>query len=168
MTSSIINSDIPVGTKALILSKYYYGVLSKSLEGLEVERYFSILYFLKENNGCTQQHICNNLAIDKTAMVKVIDYLTGAGYVVKTVNKKDRREYFIELTKIGLQRTKDIVKCFKAIDEKMFANINAQEQAVFLQVLEKLSSSLKEMPSNDLFFNYKKTQKTKPKAKNPN
>ncbi|MEI8137584.1 MAG: hypothetical protein WCH21_09705, partial [Bacteroidota bacterium] len=66
---------IPIGTKALILSKYYYGVLSKTLENIDSERYFSILYFLNENNGCNQQCICNNLAIDKTAMVKVIDYL---------------------------------------------------------------------------------------------
>ena len=56
-------NTIPIGTKALILSKYYYGVLSKSLENIDSERYFSILYFLNENNGCNQQCICNNLAI---------------------------------------------------------------------------------------------------------
>ncbi len=67
--------NIPIGTKALILSKFYFGVLSKSLENIDAERYFSILYFLNDNNGCTQQCICNNLAVDKTAMVKVIDYL---------------------------------------------------------------------------------------------
>ena len=49
MTKIAFKPDIPVGTRALILSKYYYGVLSKSLENLEIERYYSVLYFLFEN-----------------------------------------------------------------------------------------------------------------------
>src|SRR3954471_3485545 len=102
--------DIPVGTKALILSKLYYGVISKSLENLDVERYFSVLYFLNTHNGCSQQFICNNLAIDKTAMVKVMDYLIKADYVTRQVNPKDRREHFVTLTKKGIKQTEEIVK----------------------------------------------------------
>jgi hypothetical protein len=41
-------AKLSVGTKALILSKLYYSVLSKSLENLDVERYYSILFFLNE------------------------------------------------------------------------------------------------------------------------
>ena len=92
-------AKLSVGTKALILSKLYYSVLSKSLENLDVERYYSILFFLNEHNGCNQQNICNNLAIDKTAMVKVIDHLIKVGFVDRNVNPDDRREHFIVLTK---------------------------------------------------------------------
>lgn len=148
-----------VGVKTLILSKLYYSVLSKSLENLDVERYFSILNFLHDNNGCNQQFICNNLAIDKTAMVKVIDYLIKAGFVERKLNPKDRREYFIVLTKKGLKQTAEIVKAFKLIDEKIFAHTSKQDQLVFNKVLCQLSSTLKELPATDLFFNYKKTEK---------
>lgn len=151
---------VPVGTKALIFSKHYYGVLSKSLENIDAERYFSVLYFLNENNGCNQQCICNNLAIDKTAMVKVIDYLMKNDMVERDVNPKDRREHFIKLTKKGQKQTEEVVKAFKAIDSKIFSTVSKEEQEIFMKVLTKLSSNLKELPANDLFFNYKKTAPT--------
>lgn len=157
------NLSIPIGTQALIMSKLYYSVLSKRLEGLDTERYFSILYFLYEYNGCNQQCICNNLAIDKTAMVKVIDYLIKMGIVDRNVNPKDRREHFIVLTKKGTKQTEEIVKVFKEIDEEIFTNISSEEKEVFLKTLNQLSSNLREMPSTDLFFNYKKTGRKRKK-----
>jgi DNA-binding MarR family transcriptional regulator len=148
---------IPIGTKALIFSKLYYGVLSKSLEKLDIERYYSVLYFLKENNGCNQQHICNHLAVDKTAMVKVINYLIKADYVERNVNPKDRREHFVTLTKKGWKYMEQIVKAFQAIDDEIFSSITPQEQEAFVLMLNKLSANLSNLPSNDLFFNYKKS-----------
>jgi len=152
-----INIDIPIGTKALILSKLYYGVLTKTLEDLDIERYFSILYFLNENNGCNQQCICNRLAIDKTAMVKVIDYLIKADYIERKVNPDDRREHFIFLTKKGQKRTDEVVKSFHAIDENIFSSISKNDKATFIHVLDCLSENLKTLPGIDIFFNYKKT-----------
>lgn len=151
--------NVPVGTKALILSKRYYGVLSKSLENIDIERYYSVLYFLKENDGCTQQHICNNLAIDKTAMVKVIDYLIKAGYINRNVNPVDRRQHFIVLTKKGTKQTEEIVNAFEAIDTEIFSKIPKTDKETFIKVLLQLTDNLKALPSNDLFFNYKKTAK---------
>ncbi len=155
--------NIPVGTKALILSKLYYSVLSKNLENLDVERYYSILYFLYENNGCNQQCICNNLVIDKTAMVKIIDYLIKAGFVDRNVNPNDRREHFIVLTKKGLKQTEEIVHSFKAVDEEMFSVIKKEDQEVFVNVLAQMTAHLEKLPLTDLFFNYKKTGRKKKK-----
>ncbi|MDI1354726.1 MAG: winged helix DNA-binding protein [bacterium] len=151
------HTDVPIGTRALILSKYYYGVLSRRLEGLEVERYYSVLYFLHENDGSRQQCICDHLSIDKTAMVKVIAYLIKAGFVQRKVNPVDRREHFIYLTKKGAVKTNEVVKNFRAIDEQMFLGISTKEKEVFLKVMLELSDTLKKLPGNDLFFNYKKT-----------
>jgi len=153
------NLNIPVGTKALIFSKLYYGVLSKNLESLDIERYYSILYFLHTNNGCSQQWICNNLAIDKTAMVKVMDYLIEADYVRRKVNPDDRREHFVVLTKKGMKRTEEIVKSFNAIDRDLFSSVSKEDKETFLRMLNSLSLKLEEMPGNDLFFNYRKTAK---------
>lgn len=150
------NIHIPVGTRALIMSKLYYGVLSKSLEDLDIERYFSVLYFLSGNNGCTQQCICNSLAIDKTAMVKVMDSLMNWGYIEKKVNPRDRRENFVNLTKKGARHTQKVVKAFNMIDREIFSGVTAAEKDVFDRVLCRLSSSLKNLPANELFFNYKK------------
>lgn len=160
MMEKEINYDyIPIGTQAFILSKLYYGVLSKRLNNLEIERYYSILYFLNENDNCCQQMICNNLAIDKTAMVKVIDYLIKLDLVQRKPNPKDRREHFIILTEKGKKYNKKIVQSFKKIDELMFSSISQQHKKTFLNVLETLCSNLKTMPSEELLFDYKKTTK---------
>ncbi len=139
------------------MSKLYYGVLSKSLEGLDIERYYTVMYFLSENNGCTQQYICNHLEADKTAMVKVMDSLVDSGYIIKKVNPQDRREQFIWMTKKGARQTEKIVKSFDTLDKNMFASIPKKDQQVFNRVLAQLSVNLKKLPANDLFFNYKKT-----------
>jgi MarR family transcriptional regulator, transcriptional regulator for hemolysin len=161
--SSEFENNVPVGTKALIFSKWYYGVLSKNLENIDTDRYYSVLYFLHYHNGCCQQHICNNLAIDKTAMVKVIDHLIKKGLVDRNVNPNDRREHFIVLTKKGSKQSEEIVKAFQAIDDKIFSSVTKQERQLFEKVLSTLSVNLKDLPSNDLFFNYKKTARKRAK-----
>jgi len=155
------NTDVPVGTKALILSKLYYGVLSKQLENLDIERYFSVLYFIYQNPRCTQQHICNQLAVDKTAMVKVMNYLIKADYIQREINPEDRREHFVVLSKKGKKQTGAIVNAFQQIDKQMFARIPKSEQKTFMKVLEKATINLGKLPSNDLFFTYNKTSSNK-------
>jgi DNA-binding MarR family transcriptional regulator len=150
---------LPVGTQALILSKMYYGALTKSLESLDIERYFAILYFLHNNKNCCQQVVCDNLRIDKTAMVKVMDYLSKAGLVERKTNPKDRREHFITLSKKGEKQTKEIIKSFKTLDENAFDGISSTERKAFEKVMIKVCDNLKELPSDNLFFNYKKSKK---------
>jgi MarR family transcriptional regulator, transcriptional regulator for hemolysin len=153
--------DIPVGTRALILSKLYYGVLSKRLEEVDVERYFAVLYFLHVNNGCSQQYICNHLSIDKTAMVKVMNYLIREDLVERHINPDDRREHFIRLTKNGLKQNEEIIRAFHAIDREIFAVVSKEDRDTFLKVLETVTGYLRDLPSNDLFFNYKKSKKSR-------
>lgn len=150
-------SKLPIGTKALILSKVYYGVLSKKLENLDIDKYYTVLYFLKSNNGCKQQFLCNNLSIDKTAMVKIIDYLIKSGIVDRNVNPDDRREHFIMLTKKGIRHTEEVVEAFNCLDDKMFGSVTNEEKEIFEQVLDKLMLNIIKLPANDLFFTVKKT-----------
>ena len=156
-------SIMPVGTRSMILSKLYYGVLTKRLENIDVERYFTVLFFLNENNGCKQQVICNHLLIDKTAMVKIIDYLIKTGMVDRNVNPDDRREHFIVLTKKGQRCVDEIVNAFNMIDKAMLANVSEEEKAIFVKVLEQSTLNLQNLPFDDLFFNFKKTGKKKNK-----
>lgn len=152
--------EIPTGTRTLIVSKLYYGILSKKLEKAEIERYFSILYFIRNNNGCCcQQDICDTLYIDKTAMVKVLDTLSKAGMIERKTNPKDRRQYYISLSKKGQAKTKELSKTFSEIEEELFRNVSVKDRETFITVLDQLTGNLESVPKNDLFFNYKKTRK---------
>jgi DNA-binding MarR family transcriptional regulator len=151
--------EIPVGTRTLILSKLYYGILSKKLEGLEIDRYFSILFFIQNNNGCCcQQDICDNLFVDKTAMVKVLDTLDSAGLIERKVNPKDRRQHYVSLSRKGEKYAKEIGKTFASVDKRMFDNISERDRKTFDKVLNKLTANLQDVPKNQLLFNYKMTK----------
>ena len=151
--------EIPIGTKTMILSKLYYGVMSKNLEKLDTERYFAILYYIQNNNGCCcQQDICDSLYVDKTAMVKILDVLTKTGFIERKVNPKDRRQHYISLSKKGEKQTKEISKSFGALDKQMFDHISEKDKLIFKTVLKQLTENLLEIPKNDLFFKYQKTK----------
>ncbi len=150
--------EIPTGTKTLIFSKLYYGVLTKSLSKLDIDRYFAVILFLNSNKKCCQQNICNNLMMDKAAMVKVLDYLTKAGYIHRITNPLDRREHFIELTIKGIKKSKEILKSVHEIEQKAFLGVTKKETLIFNKVLHSLSNNIKELPSTNLFFNYKNTK----------
>lgn len=157
--------EIPIGTQALIFSKLYYSVLSRKLENLDIERYYSVLNFLHHHNGCCQQYICNSLEIDKTIMVKIVDYFIKSGFVERQENPDDRREHFIVLTKKGKRETEKIVDAFEELDKEIFRKLDKSEKETFVKVLNHLNLRLKEFPLNDLFFNYRKTGKRKAPAK---
>ncbi|MBS1635723.1 MAG: MarR family transcriptional regulator [Bacteroidetes bacterium] len=155
-------AHISVGTRALILSKLYYGVLTKSLEHLDVDRYFAVLYYIHEHTECCcQQRICDDLVIDKTAMVKVLDHLSKLGLIEKRVNPDDRREFFIHLSKKGEKQTKEIIRTFETVDFNMFHGVSDSDRTTFITVLHTVTENLKNMPSNSLFFNYKSPKKKK-------
>lgn len=153
--------DIPVGTRALIFSKLCYGVLSKSLEQSGRDRYFAIVYYIYQSKACSQQKICDDMVIDKTAMVKVLKSLSKAGVIEKRVNPNDRREYFISLSPKGEEQALEIQKTLNLLEEKMFSDISKSDRQVFNRVLEQVTENIKDMPAHSLFFHYKKTQKPK-------
>jgi DNA-binding MarR family transcriptional regulator len=154
-----LNKNIPIGTRTLILSKLYYGILSKKLENLDTERYYSVLLYIYNNKGkCCQQDICDSLYVDKTAMVKILDHLSKKGLIERKVNPNDRRQHYVTLSKKGEKQSQEIAKTFTTVDEFLFKDVSARDKAQFNLVLEQLIDNLEEVPKNKLFFNYKKTK----------
>jgi DNA-binding MarR family transcriptional regulator len=151
-------SSLPIGTQAFIFAKNYYSVLSKRLESIDIERYYSIVIYIHNRTGCTQQEICDALKIDKTAMVKVIDYLVKSGFVLRETNPENRRQYKLSLTKFGIEGALTIQKEFDALDELLLAKCNISSKSEFLNILKTMSDYMEDFPSNQLFFNYKKTK----------
>ncbi len=88
-------------------------------------------------------------------MVKVINYLSDCGYVVRQQNPEDKREHTIKLTAKGTVRTQKIVKKFDELDRLLFENMAEQEKKKFQDLLQHLTNILKSLPANDLFFSYK-------------
>jgi MarR family transcriptional regulator, transcriptional regulator for hemolysin len=151
---------LPLGRSLSLLAKTYFGALTKRLEHLEVERYYSILILIEESDsGCTQQYICDNLKIDKVSMVRILDYLTKKRYVKKVQNPKDRREYFVELTPKAEKVMPEIHSEIKSLNDIAFKGMSKEKQKEYYRQIALIYENLQGLPAHKIFVNYKKANK---------
>lgn len=161
MSKSLCES-LPFGRSLAILAKSYYGALTKRLEHLEIERYYSILIFIEsEEKGCTQQYICDHLKIDKVSMVRIINYLIEKKYIHKINNPNDRREYLVELTKKSLKILPEVHKAIDEVNEAALKGISKPAQKELYKYLSSIQVNLDELPTEKIYINYKKSIKRK-------
>ncbi len=161
MSKSLCES-LPFGRSLAILAKSYYGALTKRLEHLEIERYYSILIFIEsEENGCTQQYICDHLKIDKVSMVRIINYLIEKKYIHKIHNPDDRREYLVELTRKSLKILPEIHQAIEEVNEAALKGISKPAQKELYKYLSSIQMNLDELPTEKIYINYKKSIKRK-------
>ena len=62
---------------------------------------WTVLLFLWERDGVTQQELCNATFKDKPSMTRLIDNMERQHLVVRISDKKDRRTNLVHLTKTG-------------------------------------------------------------------
>ena len=64
---------------------------------------WTVLIYLWEQDGVTQQELCNATYKDKPSMTRLLDNMERRHLVVRIADKKDRRNNLIHLTKDGRQ-----------------------------------------------------------------
>ncbi len=160
MSATNNTMELPLARHLSVLVKMYYGALTKRLEHLEIERYFTILIFVEKNNvKCTQQYISDKLKIDKASMVRMIDDLVTKNYLVRTVNPNDRREHWISITSKAKKIMPIIHKEIKALNKIALNGLSENEQTVFNNAMCLIYQNLEQLPADRVFVNYKKAKK---------
>jgi len=140
-----------------MLTKRYFGVLTKKLEGLDIERHFFLLIMINENKAkCTQQYLADTLLIDKVAMVKNLDYLSGKGYVVRETNPKDRRETHVTLTTKAKKGMKLIYAAIEKTNKEAASGLTEKQQDEFFKAMEVINRNLSLAPSKKMILEMKK------------
>ena len=150
--------SLPFGGNFALLAKSYYGALAKKLEHLELTRYYSILLYIEAagEQRCTQQHICDHLKIDKVSMVRMIKYLLVNGYVVKSLNTKNRREHILELSSKSMEILPQIHRAIEEIDAVAFKGMTEKQKNFFVSSLHQLEENLNKLPVEKITIHYKK------------
>ncbi len=137
-----------------LLTKDYAGALVRKLSHLELDRYYTILLVIERfGDGFTQQKLAHFLNIDKASVVRIVDYLTDRGYVVRQKNHLDRREHFLVLTEKAKSILPDINAAVKGLNEVVFENFNGSEKEQFLQALQKINYNLTQLPLDEVMVN---------------
>jgi DNA-binding MarR family transcriptional regulator len=107
--------------------------------GLEITpEQWTVLIFLWEKDGVTQQELCNATFKDKPSMTRLIDNMEKVHLVVRISDKNDRRTNLIHLTRTG----KDLEKRARVIANETLREalqgITVNEMEVSQEVLRKV------------------------------
>lgn len=105
---------------------------------------WTVLIFLWEKDGVTQQELCNATFKDKPSMTRLIDNLESKHLVVRISDKKDRRTNLIHLTKGGRELEERARKVAHQTLREALINISIQELEVSQEVLRKIFHNTKD------------------------
>ena len=105
---------------------------------------WTVLLFLWEKDGVTQQELCNATFKDKPSMTRLIDNMERQHLVVRIANKEDRRTNLIHLTKTG----KDLETNARLIANRTLIEalqgLTLEELNVSQEVLRKIFTNIKD------------------------
>lgn len=107
--------------------------------GLEITpEQWTVLLYLWEKEGVTQQTLCNATFKDKPSMTRLIDNMEKMHLVVRIPDKRDRRSNLIHLTKTGHElEDKARLIANKTLKEAL-RGLTVEELRVSQEVLRKI------------------------------
>jgi DNA-binding MarR family transcriptional regulator len=105
---------------------------------------WTVLLFLWEKDGVTQQELCNATYKDKPSMTRLIDNMERLHLVVRISDKKDRRTNLIHLTKTGRDlEEKSLFIANKTLKEAL-RGLTLDDLKVSQEVLRKVFQNTKD------------------------
>ena len=156
--SKIWNNDLPLGRLLSLLTKGYFGALTKKMEHLDIERYYMILLGIESFQGknCSQQSLCDTLQFDKASMVKRIKYFVKLGLVNRTENPYDRREHCICLTEKAKSIMPELHKAINELNAEATLGLDNHQKEEFYKALEIVYDNISGLPAHKVSYNLKK------------
>lgn len=147
----------PLGRAMAVITKTYWGALSKKIEHIGIDRHFTVMVAIdKAKEKCTQQYLCDLLKIDKVEMVRVLDYLDTKGMITRAVNPSDRREHIIQLTAKAKKIMPEIHNGITHMNKIALKGFSKSDQELFKGFIEKIILNLKKLPVNEVDIKIKK------------
>lgn len=147
----------PLGKSMAVITKNYWGALSKKIEHIGIDRHFTTMVAIdKAKEKCTQQYLSDLLKIDKVAMVRVLDYLVEKGMITRTVNPVDRREHIIQHTPKAKKIMPVIHKGIADMNKIALKGLSKNDQGLFKEFIENIILNLRNLPVNIVDIKIKK------------
>jgi MarR family transcriptional regulator for hemolysin len=127
------------------LGKEYLHLLRVKLKHLDIDRNYYALVLIDSHDGkITQQELALILDTDKVSIVRVIDYLSGRGYVKRVQNIEDRRKHSLVLTNKARLAIPEIKKSFNEINEIALNGLTISQVSELVETINKIKSNIKE------------------------
>ena len=102
---------------------------------------FAMLHILNSDCDCIQQDLANQLQKDKSIIVRQINSLLENQYVVRLINKEDKRKKNLILTKKGFEILNQMKGIASELSTKLLIGVSENELETFRNVLMKIQEN---------------------------
>lgn len=137
----------PISKRIRIISNKFRelwdrNLLKYNLTGVQME----VLCYLKKNadKEIHQREIEYWFQLKNPTVSGILNRLEEKGYITRRRNPEDGRYRIIELTEKGDQVLDDMGEDARSMDEKIYDCMTAEEQAMLLELLERILANMSE------------------------
>ena len=99
------------------------------------------------------------LELSRPAITRILNSLENRGFIVRNVNKKDRRSFAIELTETGIEAIEKANRRILGFAGKLVESLGDSETDKLIELIDRLSNILKEMTVGDEISDDEQKQK---------
>ena len=127
----------------LHLSKAVHRASSDELLGMRL-RQFLVLSYVERQAPARQQELCETLMLDANNCVLLLNELEDAGWLQRRRDPADRRRHVVELTEGGARALARAREAQEALEDEIFAGLDAGERDQLRALLRKALTHLRE------------------------
>lgn len=114
-----------------------------SKDGVKIQfEQIPVLMVAYYHGPVSQQDIADEIARDKSSVLRTIASLESAGFLHIKPDVTDKRKKLVNITDTGAELAKKIAGEADAIDNQMFTNLSVAEKLILTELLEKCSTHL--------------------------
>lgn len=142
---SVKYSQQPFGRFLSGIGRSMLSILAERLNELDIERNFYALILIEEGNGkLTQQELADLLETDKVSVVRIIDYLSDKGYVIRQRTLADKRKHGLALTEKAQNELPRIKQVISEVIQMAFKGVSSKKKDELYQTLQIIKNNLKQ------------------------
>jgi DNA-binding MarR family transcriptional regulator len=108
-------------------------------------RAWGVLSTLAESGPLTQIELATTMAIDRTAMVYLLDELEDQALVERVRSPRDRRAFLIHLTPSGQDAQRQAAAALEGAAETLLTPLNAAERKQLVDLLARVADHWQEL-----------------------
>lgn len=139
----MITLEQPLGRIFTSIGKSYLHLLRKKLIHLDIDRYYYALLLIESGSGeITQQELSELLDSDKVSVVRIINYFTEKGYVIRKKLEGDQRKHCLLLTQKAMNVVPEIKEAIEQLNKIALNIMDVNQIQEFNGVLEKIKSNI--------------------------
>ncbi len=109
-------------------------------------RSLRVLFTLAQGPETSQQYLGQQLGIDRTTMVSVVDELEAAGRLVRERSARDRRSYVLQITPAGYTCLAEADLVLQHCEDEFVATLSPAQRSQLLKLLLTLQRTVVRPP----------------------